>query len=166
VVGLRLGDVAQALGITAQTAGTSIEALLAKGLVRKTGDKADKRAIALHLTAAGQHAAENAADWPSAMLTAIGALAEAEQGALLVLIVKMIRALQIKGEIEAQRMCLTCAHFRPFAHDDPDNPHHCAFVDAAFKPAGLRIDCKDHAPAPAVLAQSLWSDFLAGTQPP
>ena len=45
------------------------------------------------------------------------------------------------------RMCLDCRFFRPDVHDDPARPHHCAFVDAPFGDAQLRIDCADHQPA-------------------
>ena len=53
-------------------------------------------------------------------------------------------ALQEARAIPVQRMCLTCRHFRPHVHDDPARPHHCAFVDAAFGDAALRLDCADH----------------------
>ncbi|MGH8510685.1 MAG: hypothetical protein ACREU8_04680, partial [Gammaproteobacteria bacterium] len=40
--------------------------------------------------------------------------------------------LQERGEVPISRMCVTCQHFRPGVYDDPDTPHHCAFVNAAF----------------------------------
>jgi hypothetical protein len=61
----------------------------------------------------------------------------------------MIGALQQRGEIPVSRMCPTCRFFRPHVHDDPVRPHHCAFVDAPFGDAQLRIECDDHEDAPA-----------------
>lgn len=71
----------------------------------------------------------------------------------------LIRALQVARGIPVQRMCVTCAHFRPHAHDDADEPHHCAFVDAAFGDAALRIDCGDHEDALEEKRDSLWARF-------
>jgi hypothetical protein len=41
-------------------------------------------------------------------------------------------------------MCATCVFFRPDVHDDPERPHHCAFVDAPFGDRQLRLDCDDY----------------------
>jgi len=59
----------------------------------------------------------------------------------------MIAALQEQGRIPVARMCPTCRFFRPNVHDDPERPHHCAFVDAPFGDRSVRIDCPDHEPA-------------------
>jgi hypothetical protein len=56
-------------------------------------------------------------------------------------LVKMIRSLQIQGRIPVARMCLGCRFFRPYAHASSSAPHHCAFVDAPFGDAELRLDC-------------------------
>jgi len=57
-------------------------------------------------------------------------------------------------------MCVTCRYFRPNAHDDPERPHHCAFVEAAFGDRNLRVDCLDHDPAGAEVTEELWSAFV------
>src|SRR3546814_1949368 len=69
-------------------------------------------------------------------------LDDGERAAFLKGLTKMIGALQTRGTIPVQRMCVSCAHFRPNVHSDAATPHHCAFVDAAFGDASLRLDCR------------------------
>jgi hypothetical protein len=47
----------------------------------------------------------------------------------------------------------------PFRHDDRVRPHHCAFVDAPVGDGELRLDCPDHATAPAEQAEETWRVF-------
>jgi hypothetical protein len=96
-------------------------------------------------------------------MEAVGELSAAEQAAFLRGLVTMIRTLQEKGRIPVARMCVTCRFFRPFRHDDPARPHHCAFVDAPFGDGQLRLDCPDHAAAPAEQAAATWQAFRAPT---
>src|SRR3546814_1625669 len=81
--------------------------------------------------------------WPDALLGAVEMLDDGERAAFLKGLTKMIGALQTRGTIPVQRMCVSCAHFRPNVHSDAATPHHCAFVDAAFGDASLRLDCED-----------------------
>jgi hypothetical protein len=73
----------------------------------------------------------------------------------------MIRTLQERGRIPVARMCVSCRYFQPFRYPDPDRPHHCAFVDAPFGDGELRLDCPDHAAAPAEQAARTWRTFRA-----
>ena len=70
----------------------------------------------------------------------------------------MIRTLQLNGEIPVSRMCLTCVHFRPNVHTGAE-PHHCAFVDAAFGARHLRLECGDHQPAAPQQEKDAWAAF-------
>jgi len=72
---------------------------------------------------------------------------------------RVIRALQEARAIPVQRICVTCRHFRPHVHDDATAPHHCAFVDAAFGDAGLRLDCTDHEGATGQDRARKWARF-------
>lgn len=87
------------------------------------------------------------AEWPDLLLGAVGVLDEAEAAVFLKALLKVIRQLQERGRISPARMCVTCRYFRPDVHDDPERPHHCAFVDAPFGDRNLRVDCGDHEPA-------------------
>jgi hypothetical protein len=117
----------------------------------------------VRLTPDGVREAAAAAAWPDFLLEAVGELSDAEQAAFLRGLVTMIRTLQEKGRIPVARMCVTCRFFRPFRHDDPARPHHCAFVDAPFGDGQLRLDCPDHAAAPAEQAAATWQAFRAPT---
>ncbi len=146
--GLRLSELAEALGVTRATASDSLSALHAKGLVRKEREPADARALTVTLTDEGRREAARDPAWPDLFLEAVGALSAEEQGVFLRGIAAMIRSLQEQGRIPVARMCHTCTFFRPHVHDDPQRPHHCAFVDAPFGDRQLRLDCVDHRRCP------------------
>ncbi|HXF71574.1 MAG TPA: MarR family winged helix-turn-helix transcriptional regulator [Actinomycetota bacterium] len=142
------GEVAQELGVGLPTVSEALSPLVAKGLVRKGRSSTDGRSVRLALTAEGQAEAERLAGWPDFLLEGVAALSAEEQAVLLRAVVKLVRSLQEQGRISVARMCPTCRFFRPNAHpDDPERPHHCAFVDAPFGERSIRIDCPDHVPA-------------------
>ena len=140
----RAADLAAALGISHASLSDTVSALDRKGLVRRRPDPDDGRARRVAATDAGKVMAARMPEAPAALEDAITGLAEAERGALLRALVLIICSLQEARAIPVQRMCLTCRHFRPHVHDDPARPHHCAFVDAAFGDAALRLECADH----------------------
>lgn len=107
----------------------------------------DARALSVSLTPDGRAEAAEMAEWPDLLLGAVGVLDEAEAAVFLKALLKVIRQLQERGRISPARMCVTCRYFRPDVHDDPERPHHCAFVDAPFGDRNLRVDCGDHEPA-------------------
>jgi DNA-binding MarR family transcriptional regulator len=163
--GLRLGELADQLGVTAPTTSDSVSALRRKGLVVKAPLAGDGRAVVVRLTPAGVREAAAAAAWPDFLLEAVGELSAAEQAAFLRGLVTMIRTLQDKGRIPVARMCVSCTYFRPYRYDDPVRPHHCAFVDAPFGDGELRLDCPDHRPAPADQTARSWQAFRAPADP-
>ena len=155
----RIGAIAAALSVTKPTASDAVAALARKGLTERRPDPADARASQIRLTARGRRAASDSGAVSEAMRDAIGALDAAEQATLLKSLTKMIRMLQQNGAIDPQRLCVSCAYFRPYMHDDAARPHHCAFVDAAFGDAALRLDCGDHVEAGAADQTERWSRF-------
>ena len=161
--GLRLGVLAGQLGVTAATTSASVTALHRKGLVTKEPTAGDGRGVVVLLTPAGTREAAAAAAWPDFLLEAVGELSATEQATFLRALVAMIRTLQEKGRIPVARMCVSCRFFRPFVHDDPARPHHCAFVDAPFGDGELRLDCPDHSIAPAERASQNWQAFRSPT---
>ncbi len=158
--GARVSEVAEALVVTPATASESVDALVRKGLVRKERVAEDGRARRLVLTPAGRREAARVASWPDLLLRAVRSLPEAEQAALLRVLLKTIRYLQKAGRIPVSRMCLTCRFFRPYVHPDPQAPHHCDFVDAPFGDGLLRVDCQDHEPASPQQEEENWRQFL------
>lgn len=156
----RVGTVAGEIAVTQPTASDAVAALVRKGHVEKRPDPADARASLLHPTAAGRRIAERLAVWPDALLGAVDMLDPAESAAFLRGLTKMIGALQMRGAIPVQRMCVSCAHFRPNVHGDAARPHHCAFVDAAFGDASLRLDCGEHVEADAPARLENWTRLM------
>lgn len=140
----RLGNLAAEAGVTQPTASDAAAALIRKELIDKRPDPADGRASLLHLTADGRQVVRETAVWPDALLGAFDAIGTEDRAGFLRSLMAMIGALQESGEIPAQRICATCIHFRPNAYPGNDRRHHCAFVDAAFGDAALRLDCADH----------------------
>jgi DNA-binding MarR family transcriptional regulator len=164
--GLRLGVLAAQLGVTAATTSDSVAALARKGLVAKAALAGDRRAVLVRLTPAGVREAAAAAAWPDFLLEAVDELSPDEQAAFLRGLVTMIRTLQERGRIPVARMCVSCRFFRPYRHDHPTTPHHCAFVDAPFGDGELRLDCPDHLPAPAGQAERAWQAFRTPRRDP
>lgn len=157
--GLRLSDLADRMAVTRPTASESVSALERKGLVARTPDPSDGRALAIVLTSEGERVAAGLAEWPDLLLGVVEELDDEEKGVLLRLLMKMIRGLQLRGEISPQRMCVSCRYFQPNVHADPEHPHHCGFVDAAFGDGQLRIDCLEHEAADRADADLVWQRF-------
>lgn len=155
----RISTLAADLGVTQPTLSDAAAALSRKGMLGRGPDPDDGRAVRLHLTDLGRRIAETLRTAPPALLAALETLPAGDRDAMQRALVGVIRALQQTGAIPVQRMCVTCAHFRPHAHADADAPHHCAFVDAAFGDAALRIDCGDHDDAPEETHAPIWARF-------
>lgn len=143
----RLSVLAAELAVTLPTVSDAVTALVRKGHVERQPDPDDGRATRLEATASGRALAGSLAGWPEALLGAIDVLDEAERAVFLRGLMRMIGKLQDEGAIPVQKMCASCLYFRPNAHPGAERPHHCAFVDAPFGDAALRIDCADHAEA-------------------
>lgn len=161
--GCRVKEIAAQLVITQPTATDSIAALERKGLVERLADPDDARATRVRLTPAGAERAEALRLAPALLGTALSGLSAGDRTDLLRLVTKLIRQLQIAGAIPIQRMCVSCRHFRPHIHDDAENPHHCAFVDAAFGDRDLRLDCSDHETADPAARSANWTAFEKGS---
>lgn len=157
---VRVGAIAESLAVTQPTASDAVSAMVRKKLLEKRPDPADARAALLHLTRAGERKAQEIAVWPDALLAAIDELDATERAVFLRSLTKMIRTLQLRRAIPVQRMCVTCRHFRPNVHDDANTPHHCAFVDAAFGDALLRLDCGDYEALSEKRAVAVWQQFV------
>src|SRR5690606_10030247 len=110
--GMRIGELATELAVTMATATVAVQALERKGLVQKRRSPRDGRARSISLTMAGQLEAERAAGWADFLLDAVDELTPEEQEVFYRGLVKMVRALQQRGEIPISRMCVTCRFFR------------------------------------------------------
>lgn len=160
--GMRVKQIAAYLGVSQPTATDSINALTRKGFVEKLADPSDARAVAVAATIEGEAAVRRAGMIASATDDAFASLSALEQQDLLLHLVKIIRTLQASGAIPEQRMCVNCRYFQPNVYPDSKEPHHCAFVNAPFGQAALRIDCGEYEPADASSQAAAWKIFNRG----
>lgn len=162
---MSLKRLAVLLGVAGPTATVAVNTLVEKGLVLKEKGE-DRRAVSLSLTPTGAAAAERLSAWPEVLTRAVDTLDQEEQEAALTTLVKLVRALQLQGDIAPQRMCVTCEFFRPRVHDDASAPHHCAFVDAPFGDRHLRLDCPEQRDAGPAEQEIAWERFTHGSTAP
>lgn len=150
------GQLSRELALSPATVTEALNALEAKGLVVRRVVQEDRRSVRIDLTEQGLSAARDATGWADFLAAAVGSLPPADQVALVRVLIHIIRTLQQRGQIPVARMCVNCRFFRPYAHPDPQRPHHCDYVDAPFGDAGLRLDCPEHQPAAADMESLLW----------
>ena len=147
--GLRSGELATRLGVSAPSVSESLRTLEAKGWVRRRPDPDDGRAWRMSLTASGKRLAGRLQDPAAGLGPLLRALPERELGQFLRAIQLMMREAQQLGMASGLRTCLGCEFFRPYASSDPKQPHFCAYVGAPFGDAQLRVDCTDQQPQSA-----------------
>jgi DNA-binding MarR family transcriptional regulator len=144
--GLRVSALAAQLNVTQPTASDAVTTLERKGLIEKLADPEDGRALIVRPTRRGRALAQR---WPLSFGAIIDTLTPADQLLLLGIVIRSIEALQGKGAISPQRMCLSCRYFTRSVHSDAARPHHCRFIDAPRGEGDLRVDCPDHEEARA-----------------
>lgn len=158
---LRLGEIADELAVSAATVSDSVGTLADKGFVKKDKAKDDGRAIAVTLTVAGKRLNKKLDSIDESIGFVISRLPEVEQVQLYKTLIRMVRELQSDGRIPVSRMCVTCRYFRPNVHDNPERPHHCALVNAAFGDRSLRADCPEHEAAEEDFAEQSWEAYVS-----
>ena len=105
--------------------------------------------------------------WPDFLTNALQELDGSERQAFLRILVKLIRRLQVDGEIVPQRLCVTCAHFQPNPQPARSGaPYNCGLLNLAMSDIDLRLDCAEHRPAGSEAATAAWQTYTrkkAGT---
>ncbi len=160
--GLRLGEIADELAVSAPTVSDSVKSLVEKEYLRKTKAVEDARALQIRLTAKGKRLVERLDAVGSTIEDVLASLPEAEQLRLYKSMLHMVRELQRAGKIPVARMCVTCRYFQPHAHKDDSKPHHCNLIDAAFGDRTLRSDCPEHEQIEESLGAVNWEVYLNG----
>lgn len=152
--------IAEQLAVSMPTISEVLQTLEKKGLINRNRSQSDGRVVNVTLTVKGRRKANETVGWQDFLAGVADQLPPGEQVVLLHMLVKMIRMLQERGEIPIARMCVTCRYFRPNVYADPENPHHCDYVDAPFGDRLLRIDCAEHEPATDAQANLNWNLFI------
>jgi DNA-binding MarR family transcriptional regulator len=160
----QVSAIAEELVVRLPTASEAVATLERKRLVKRRRSMRDGRIVTVELTARGARACAPAGGMPNQLAAAVGALSTHEQVSLLKSLMKVIRALQDRGEISVARMCLSCRYFRPHQYEDAEQPHHCDYVNAPFGDQALRLQCAEYEPASVSQARDLWTKFTEEAQ--
>lgn len=142
-----VSTIARELSVKLPTASEVIRTLEQKRFVRRRRREADNRVVTVHLTALGAKTGHVENRWPEILASATENLSAQEQVSLLGTLVKLIRALQLQGEIPIARMCVSCEHFQPHANKESELPHHCNFYNVSFGDQAFRLDCHEYVEA-------------------
>jgi DNA-binding MarR family transcriptional regulator len=136
-------DFATRFHLTPATVSDALTALEKKQLVERTQGSEDRRTVFVSLTPEGKRHARKLSGWLNALEDHVNGLAEDDKPVLLKSLMLLIAAFQERGLIAINRMCTSCAYFRPNVHADGRLPHHCAYIDKPLGNAELRIDCPE-----------------------
>ena len=118
------------------TVSESVKALVDQKFLDRKADGSDGRSHTLRLRAAARRHVQAVPPLSEAMT----ALPEARKNALLLASMQLLAALVDSGDVQVQRMCWTCAHYR----GDRDKRHHCALLKKDLAVLELRTDCAEH----------------------
>jgi len=155
---LRLGEIARETALTAATTSDAVSTLEAKGLVEKRRAIEDGRALAVKLTPRGRAAAKRAQQWPDFLADAINSLRGDERAIFYRTMIKMIRQLQVQGDIPEHRMCVTCKYFE-VSKNPKKSAHRCSALDLPIGDVELRLDCPVHEEADSLTQKKVWKIF-------
>ena len=132
----RLSDEFQ---VTRPTVSDSVKLLVDRGYLVRKPDPLDGRGHMLGLTATGRRHLPEAVPFAAALTT----LPKQEREALLLALMRLLHALLVSGDVQVQRMCWSCVHYR----GDKQGRHHCAVLAVDLSRAELRTDCAEHVAA-------------------
>lgn len=143
-----LRTLAEELGLTLHTALAAVTTLSREGLVSMgPAPSYSPNQIKVELTDRGRAQSPEMFNWAADLLAEMHRLDAADQRRLLGVVTERITALQRRGQIPVSQMCVTCRFFDGYAHADPNQPHHCWYVDAPFGWTEVRLRCPEQQPA-------------------
>ncbi|MBP8824137.1 MAG: winged helix-turn-helix transcriptional regulator [Flavobacteriales bacterium] len=131
-----VATLAAELQVGKATVSESVKALVDQKFLHRKADSIDGRSHALHLRAAARKHVQAVPP----LSEAVAALPDERKNALLLASMQLLAALVDSGEVQVQRMCWTCAHYR----GDRDKRHHCALLKKKLAVQELRTDCAEH----------------------
>jgi len=135
----------RALDVCCPSLDEAIQQIVTKGLIHVQTTDLPSKDVLLTLEPGGALAAHRLLQWPHVLDSVLESLSPATQEELYAHLLHTLLQLQEAKQIPTSLMCLTCRHFRPRQYpENPEKPHHCAFVDAPFGDRDLQIDCSEH----------------------
>ncbi len=127
---------AEELQVTRPTVSDSVALLVEQGLLVRRPDPSDGRSHSLRLTAAGKRWLPASGPFADALAT----LPRDEREALLLALMRLLQTLLHRGDIQVQRMCWTCTHYK----GDRKGQHQCLLLRKKLAVCELRTDCPEH----------------------
>jgi len=140
----KVSYLATEFNMTRATISDTVKALDQKGLITKEHDPYDTRSYVIHLSEKGERIAEETSLFTQELQVPIEQLNANDKENLLLSLIGVIRHLNKAGIITLQRMCFTCAHYRP---DHQGATHFCQLLNQPLGGSELRVDCPEHLPA-------------------
>ncbi|KAB8146017.1 winged helix-turn-helix transcriptional regulator [Chloroflexia bacterium SDU3-3] len=139
-------QLAATLGATnASTVGV-IDALVAKGLLRREPGEHDRRITLLRLTAEGQQACKRLGQWGHQLQAALQQLTAEQRQALESGLGAVIWSLRTSGHLTVAEPCRGCIYFAEDAAPGQPEPHYCRLIQQFLPEEEARKDCPEHTP--------------------
>ena len=139
--GLRLKDLAAQLSVRPSTASDAVSSLVAKGLIDRSPDHDNARAVCLTLSPSGRSMLGQVPDGHHSI---VELMSDEDVAAVHRVVLRTIARLQRAGRIAPQRMCFTCRYFVSEANLDASAGHFCGFIRKPLGMVDLRINCPEH----------------------
>jgi DNA-binding MarR family transcriptional regulator len=141
------GALGRFLGVTKGTMSQTVATLARKGLVAKSRDATDRRAVALRLTPSGRRTLDR---HPAAAIdTAVATLPGRTRDMLADGLTDLLKALLAARGGRSFGVCGTCRHFGAGEGGGPRGPHRCRLLDEPLSDPDARQICEEHEASPA-----------------
>ena len=141
-----VGNLARYLGAThASTVGV-VDALVARGLLRRTTREGDRRVTLLRTTEEGDLVCQRLQLWGHLLQEALAPLTPEQRAELERGLGAVVWSLKAAGHLWVAEPCRGCAHFVENAAPDQPEPHHCRLINGFLGEEESRRDCPDHTP--------------------
>jgi DNA-binding MarR family transcriptional regulator len=141
-----VGNLARFLGAThASTVGV-VDALVGRGLLRRTVREGDRRVTLLRTTEDGDTVCQRLERWGHLLQEALAPLSVAQRAELERGLGVVVWSLKAAGHLWVAEPCRGCVHFAENAAPNGPEPHHCRLIGGFLGEDESRRDCPDHTP--------------------
>jgi DNA-binding MarR family transcriptional regulator len=141
-----VGNLARYLGAThASTVGV-VDALVARGLLRRTTREGDRRVTLLRTTEEGAVVCQRLQQWGHLLQEALAPLTAEQRAELERGLGAVIWSLKAAGHLWVAEPCRGCTHFVENAAPGEPEPHHCRLIEGFLEEDESLRDCPDHTP--------------------
>ncbi len=137
----KVSYLAAEFNMTKATISDTIKSLEQKALIKKEYEPHDTRSYVIQLSKKGKEIAEKTSLFTRELQTPIYKIHPDDKENLLLSLIGVIHHLNQTGIINIQRMCLTCAHYRP---NHRGQKHFCQLLNMKLETKELRVDCPEH----------------------